>query len=226
MAAETWVVTGANRGIGLALAGALAADGHTVIATARRPEAADDLAALDVRVEPLDVADGASVARFAQTLEGVGVDALVNNAGIGHDHRELGALDYDELERFFRVNTLGALRVTEALLPGLRARDRRLVVNVTSKMGSMADNTSGSHYGYRPSKAALNMVTVSLALDLAGERFTCVALHPGWVRTDMGGTSAPLDVAESAHGMLEVVRRMGPAESGTFIDFRGDRIGW
>ena len=223
---HTFLVTGANRGIGLELARQLAARGERVIATARDPEKARELRQLDTRVEALDVADEASVRAFAGRLEGQPVDVLVNNAGVGVGRGELGALDMDELRRCFEVNTLGALRVTQALLENVRAGERKVVANVTSKMGSIADNTSGGSYAYRASKCALNMVTKSLSVDLARDGVTCVVLHPGWVKTDMGGSSAPLSVEESARGLLEVIDGLTPEKTGEFFDYSGETIPW
>lgn len=223
---HTYVVTGANRGLGLELARQLAERGETVIATARDLERAQELRALDVRAEALDVSDAASVARFAQRLERSRVDVLINNAGVGVGGETLGELDYDRLTRFFEVNALGALRVSEALLPNLRAGERKLVANMTSKMGSIADNTSGGAYAYRASKSALNMLTKSLALDLAPEGFCCVVLHPGWVRTEMGGGSAPLSVSESVAGLLTVLDGLDSSSAGRFFDHAGAELPW
>ncbi len=224
--AKTYLVTGANRGLGLEFARSLAARGDTVLATARRPQQAEALARICPQVLPLDVADPESVRELARRLEGRPIDVLVNNAGVGVGRTALGALDYDECRAAFEINALGALRVTEALLANLRAGQRRLVCNVTSKMGSVADNSSGGSYAYRASKCALNMITVSLALDLAAQGFTCIALHPGWVRTDMGGAQAPLSVEESVQGMLRVLERATPAQSGAFLDYSGATLPW
>ena len=223
---KTYVVTGANRGIGLQLCRALAARGEAVVGTAREPAAATELAGLGVRVEALDVADAGSVARFAAALEGQAVDVLINNSGTGLRAGGLGALDHGQLERTFQVNCFGPLRVTEALLPNLRAGGSKVVAQMTSRMGSIEDNTSGGSYGYRGSKAALNMFNKSLALDLGSEGFRCVVLHPGWVRTDMGGPSAPLSVEDSVAGLVRVLDGLGPADNGAFIDFAGERIPW
>lgn len=222
----TLVVTGANRGIGLELARQARSRGARVIATARRPMDAPELTALGVRVEALDVADPASVKRFARALGGLPVDTLINNAGIGGGSAPLAELDPETLLDTFRVNTLGPLRVTQALLPNLRAgRDRR-IVQITSLMGSIADNSSGGSYGYRASKAALNMVTKSLSIDLAGEGFVCAALHPGWVRTAMGGSNAPLSVEESVAGLLLVIDGLTLEQTGAFLDFDGETLPW
>jgi len=222
----TTVLTGANRGIGLELARQLAAAGERVIATTRDPRAAPELCALDVRVEALDVADARSVARFRETLAGALVDLLINNAGIGVGERDLEGLDVESLARYFQVNSMGALRVTQALLPNLRAGTRKHVAQITSRMGSIADNTSGGAYAYRASKAALNMLTKSLALDLAGEGFVCVVLHPGWVRTRMGGDGAPTTVEESARDLLATLQSLAPEDNGRFLGPGREEIPW
>ncbi len=221
-----WIVTGANRGIGLELARRLAARGNPVIGTAREPGRADELRALDVRVEQLDVADPDSIAAFGARIGDDAVDVLINNAGIGGHGESLAALDFDAAERMFRVNALGPLRVTRALLGPLRRGGSRLVAHVTSRMGSIADNTSGGAYGYRASKAALNMLNRSLAHELGPEGFRCVVLHPGWVRTDMGGSQAPLAVGESAGGLLAVLDGLPAGANGEFLDHRGEPVPW
>lgn len=224
--AHTYLVSGANRGLGLEFARQLAARGDTVMATVRRPGAADDLARLGVRIEPLDVASEDSVQALVDRLGDQAIDVLVNNAGIGVGRSALGSLDFDELQQAFETNCLGPLRLTQALLPHLRRGRRRLVANVSSKMGSVADNSSGGSYGYRASKCALNMVSRSLALDLAPEGFTCLVLHPGWVRTDMGGAQAPLSVQESVRGMLALLDAASPEHSGEFRDYTGAAVPW
>jgi NAD(P)-dependent dehydrogenase (short-subunit alcohol dehydrogenase family) len=222
----TYLVTGANRGLGLQFARQLSARGEEVLATARRPAEAAALGDLGVEVFPLDVAEATSVAALARGLGGRPIDVLINNAGVGVGHAPLGGLDYDELRRAFEVNALGPLRVTEGLLDNLRRGGRRLVANVTSKMGSISDNGSGGSYAYRASKSALNMLTRSLSIDLRAEAFTCVLLHPGWVRTDMGGASAPLEASQSVAGMLAVLDSLTPARSGEFLDYSGERVPW
>lgn len=221
-----WLVTGAGRGIGLGMVRALLARGEEVIATARRPQGARELAASGARVLQLDVTDPASVAALAGELRGEPLDVLVGNAGVGVGRSAPGLIDFDELRRQFEVNAIGTLRVTDALLDNLRRGARRLVAHMSSKMGSIADNTSGNAYAYRASKAALNALTKSLAIDLAPEGFTCVVLHPGWVRTDMGGSAAPLSVEESVAGLLAVLESLGPERSGAFLDFSGAEVPW
>lgn len=221
---HTWVVTGANRGLGLELARQLQARGEEVVATTRSESG--DLTKLGVRVELLDTSDEASIRTFAERLEGIPIDILINNAGTGGDHEGLDNLATDTLRRCFLINSMGPLLVTKALLPNLRAGNRRVVVQMTSKMGSVTDNTSGGSYPYRMSKAALNMANRSLSIDLAPEGITCTLMHPGWVRTDMGGSHAPLSVEESVRSMLNVIDKLSAEDSGRFFDYSGEQIPW
>lgn len=221
----TCLVTGAGRGIGLELARALLARGDRVIGTVRQA-GADEVRSLGARVETLDVSDASSIAALAATLRDTPIDILIHNAGAGGGGAPLGRLDYDEITRFLQVNAIGPLRLTEALLPSLEGGRRKLVVGITSRMGSIEDNGSGGYYGYRASKAALNMFLRTVAIDLRPRGFQCVVLHPGWVRTAMGGASAPLSAAESVAGVLTVLDRLGPDDSGRFFDFAGNVIPW
>lgn len=220
------LLTGANRGIGLEFARQLAARGDRVVATCRNPAAASELAALDVQVETLDVVEAASIERIAALYEDRNLDLLINNAGVGVGHRPLGKLDYEEMGIFYATNAVGPLRLIEALLPALRRGEYPTVVSLTSRVGSIQDNTSGGSYAYRASKAALNAITKSLAIDLAEEGFTCVVLHPGWVQTDMGGTSAPLPTDQSVAGMLRVLEGLSQEDSGGFFDYTGESLPW
>jgi NAD(P)-dependent dehydrogenase (short-subunit alcohol dehydrogenase family) len=223
---QTYLVTGAGRGIGLEFARQLKARGDKVIATVRNPEAATDLAALGVRVESLDVADEASVRALAERLQGVALDVLINNAGTGGDSAPVADLDFGRLARFFEVNSIGPLRLAQALLPNLRAGNRRLIASLSSQMGSIGGNDQGGYYGYRASKAALNMLVKTLALELAGKGFTCVVVNPGWVKTDMGGPNAPLPVETSVRGLLKVLDRLTPKDTGSFYSWNGERVAW
>ena len=223
------LVTGAGRGIGLELARRYAADGWTVLATVRDAGKATALRALPGAVEvlPLEVTDAASVSALAAALAGRPIDLLINNAGVyGPENPRLGGFDYEAWAQVVAVNTFGPVRVTEALLPNLRAGSGRTVATVTSLMGSIGDNTGGGAPYYRSSKAALNAAMKTVAIALAPEGFTVVVLHPGWVRTDMGGPAAPLDVATSAAGLIGVIGRVGPADSGRFLNYDGRELPW
>ncbi|MFO0723565.1 MAG: SDR family oxidoreductase [Myxococcota bacterium] len=221
------LITGANRGIGLSLTKQALAAGHHVIATAREPKAATELAALKgVEVLPLSVEDGASVEALAKKLRGRSIDVLINNAGTYGEHQSVGDLDFQEAGLVYAVNALGPLRVTLALLDNLRAGQGKRVANISSMMGSIADNSSGGEYGYRMSKAALNMASKTLANDLARDGIRVVALNPGWVQTDMGGPNAPTPVDEAARGILQRVLGLSAQDNGQFVDYRGGYRPW
>lgn len=229
---KTWLVTGANRGIGLGFVRHLLAAGHRVIATARDLEGADALRQLadnhpaHLRLLTLDIDDAASRAGFAEALQDTAVDVLINNAGVMLRAEDLGALDGDVLLANLRINAVDVLLTTEAALPALRRGAARTVVHVSSMMGSIADNTSGGHYAYRASKTALNSYTRSLALDLAGDGFRVVAVHPGWVQTDMGGAGASITVDQSVTGLLAVINGLEAADNGTFRNWDGRTLAW
>lgn len=224
--AQTVLVTGANRGIGLELARQYAADGWQVIGTARRPDAADDLRDLDVTVMQLDVTDQASVERLAADLDGQSIDVLINNAGILPMLRSISDIDFEQFNQAMAVNTVGPIRVTQALLPNLRAGEMKKIINTTSILGSISRKTSGGFYGYSESKAALNMFTRSLAGELRSAGFICIVIHPGWVQTDMGGASAPVTVEKSAAGMRNVIANLTAEGSGEFWTFDGQQLPW
>mgnify|MGYP001825777424 CR=1 FL=1 len=225
-AQKTVLITGANRGLGLEFARQYAADGWRVIGTARRPDSAVDLKALDVEVLQLDVADTASVAGLAKAVEGRPIDLLINNAGVFPRVSTLAEVDFDDVERTYAVNTIGPMRVTRALLPNLRLGSGKQIVSITSGLGSIANNTSGRYYGYRESKAALNMFNRTLSVELSGEGFTCVVMSPGWVQTDMGGPNANLTPEESITGMKKVIDGLTPKDNGTYRNWDGVAIPW
>ncbi len=225
-AGPTVLITGANRGIGLEYAKQLSAAGYTVIGTARNPAGADELDVVADRVEQLDVTDPDSVAALARKLEGVPIDILINNAGIfERGDVTIDAVDYDMLERTLQVNTLGPLRVTQALLPNLRQGKLKTIVSMSSQLGSI-ENSNGRWYAYRASKSALNQFNKIWSVELGPEGFICVVLHPGWVRTDMGGPNATYTLEESVAGLVEVIEGLGPRNNGRFYDFKGEPIPW
>lgn len=222
----TTLITGANRGIGLELARALAKRGDDVIAVVRR--SSPELDAIGARViAEVDVADDASVARMVEGLGDTTIDLLVNNAGV-LEPDGLGHLDLDAVRRQIEINALGPLRVTKAVLPRMVAGGK--IALVTSRMGSIADNGSGGSYGYRMSKAALNMAGVSLARDLAGRGIAVVLLHPGMVATDMTarfGSPAGMQRAdETATRLIARIDALSPATSGQFVHANGELLPW
>lgn len=215
------VVTGANRGIGLELVRAFQARGDTVVAACRTPS--PELEGLGVQVEAgVDVGDADSVERFAGKLEG-NVDVLVNNAGV-LSRETLDDLDEDRIRRQFEINALGPLRMTRALREKLV--DGSKVAIITSRMGSIADNTSGGMYGYRMSKAAVNQAGMSLARDLAPKGVAVGLLHPGFVRTGMTGGNGLVDAHESAAGLVARIDELSTGSSGTFRHMNGDALPW
>lgn len=225
----TVLVTGANRGLGLEFVRQYAGDGWRVLAACRDPASAAALKRIkgDVAIHRLDVTKEKQVAALARKLEGEPIDVLINNAGINPTYGDgPGNMDYDAWEETLRVNTIAPFRVTEALLPNVRASKRKLVVSITSGLGSIAGNTDGGIYAYRSSKAALNMVMRSLAADLRAEGVTVVVFSPGWVRTDMGGRSAPVGVKESIAEMRTVIARIKRSDSGRFFNYEGNQFPW
>ena len=223
---KTCLVTGANRGIGLEFARQLSARGDEVIGTARDPAKAGELRSLRVSVEALDIASASSVTTFARRLDGRSVDLLVNNAAIGEASVEAARVSVEELERYFRTNAIGPFHVTQSLLPNLRAGKRKLVVSLSSGLGSIEGNREGGWVAYRASKAALHQLHRTLAAELSGEGMIFVLLSPGWVRTRMGGPQAPLTPEESVRAMLKVIDRLSPRDNGKFYDQRGKEVPW
>jgi NAD(P)-dependent dehydrogenase (short-subunit alcohol dehydrogenase family) len=224
------VITGANRGIGLELVRQCLGRGDSVIATARNPDDAAELQALargsgELTVLACDVGDDASVRAFAAKVTGA-VDALINNAGVMGAMTSLADLDTADALNTYSINALGPLRVTGALLPQLRQSKVKKVLHVTSGMGSIGDNDAGGAYGYRMSKAALNMGSRSMARDLKPEGISVAVINPGWVKTDMGGAEAPLDVTTSAAGILAQLDGLSSANSGEFLDYAGKSWSW
>ncbi len=222
----TYLVTGATRGLGLEFARQLTGRGDAVIGTTRALDAADALRATGARVEALVVDDAASVAALGTRLAASPIDVLINCAGIGGLGGGLPELRADELHRYFAVNAVGPVLVTQALLPSLRAGGLRRIAHLTSKMGSIADNGSGGAYAYRGSKAALNMFNKSMALELGRDGFVCVVLNPGWVQTDMGGPHAPTPVGDSVRGLLAIIDGLTPAANGRFFHVDGAEVPW
>lgn len=220
------LVTGANRGLGLEFVTQLQGMGYEVIGTARSPEKATELKATGARVEQLDVADQASVAALANRLSDVSIDILINNAGmLNRTDSTLDTLDFEVMERSFQVNSLGPLRVTQALLPNLKTGEKKTIVSITSRLGSIELSTGGL-YSYRTSKTALNQINKIISAELAPKGFTCVVMHPGWVRTDMGGSSATLSKAESISGMLGVIEGLTIESNGKFFNYDGEELPW
>lgn len=225
-------ITGANRGIGLEFVRQLLQRGDTVEAGVREPSKAEQLQELAreagerLRIHALDVQDSASLLAFAVSVGEQPLDILVNNAGIHGKWQGLTELDPEDVLRTYTVNTLGPLRLTALLLPALLKSATRKAVHVSSLMGSIQLNAEGGVYGYRMSKAALNMGVRSMARDFREQGLVTAAISPGWVKTDMGGPDAPLSPEESVRGMLRVIDSLGPEHSGRFFEFNGEELPW
>ncbi len=220
----TVLITGASRGLGRAMAQQYAAAGWRVIACGRGPSAGDGIVQ-----ETLDVADPVSILDLARRLDGMPIDMLINNAGIRGDTGGLQTLATDDFLEVMRINTLGPLLVTRALLPNLLSSQRKIVANISSRAGSIAEGTlddDDGDYAYRCSKAALNMATVKLAQDLRADGVTVLSLHPGWVKTDMGGDEAVVPVADSASGLRRIIDSATLADTGSFRAFDGRTVSW
>jgi NAD(P)-dependent dehydrogenase (short-subunit alcohol dehydrogenase family) len=229
----TILVTGASRGLGLEFTRQYLAEGYAIIAAARNPSAAHRLRQLErdskgrLTLVEADVADTASVRRAAARASTSAIDVLINCAGvIGGDGQTIGSIDYPEWMRVLDVNVLGPLRMCEAFLDRVAQSDRRLIVTITSGMGSLADNTSGGYVAYRTSKAAVNMAMRTAAIDLKSRGISCVVLNPGWVRTDMGGPNATLTPEQSVTAMRRVISDLGPRDSGRFYNYDGREYPW
>jgi NAD(P)-dependent dehydrogenase (short-subunit alcohol dehydrogenase family) len=227
------LITGANRGLGLEFARQYLADGWQVYAACRDPSSASELRRLadtsdhKLRILALDVTDPASVKAKAAELDGQAIDLLLNNAGVtGAQGQIIGYIDYEAWAKVLDANTMGPMRVSEALVDHVARSERKLIVTLTSGMGSLADNTSGGSIAYRSSKAAVNMVIRSLAIDLAPRGITCVVVNPSWVQTDMGGPHATLTPAESVARLRSLIETLGPAQSGKFFNHDGREYAW
>ena len=230
---KTVLVSGANRGLGLEFAKQFHERGYIVIATARKPEQAEDLKAIGVKVEQLDVSDPLSVSALAKRMEKQPIDILLNNAGIRGDVSwQLKDAKIDEWIRTFEVNSIGPVRVAQALIDNLRLAKTRKVLSISSGMGSIKQSERGGlyerggSYDYRASKSALNMFNQTMATEFGKDGFTFVVLHPGWVKTDMGGSSAQMAVEESVSKLIKVIEGLSKRDNGKFLDYEGNKLPW
>jgi NAD(P)-dependent dehydrogenase (short-subunit alcohol dehydrogenase family) len=238
----TVLVTGAARGLGLELVRQYAADGWTVLACVRTPPRAVELAALAegargrVELHMLDLDDHGSVDALAARLAGRPIDVLLNSAGTmgegsfaaeGIAFGRFGSSDFDDWGHVFRVNVMGPMKMAEAFVGHVAASEQKKIVALTSVIGSIARNTIGSLYAYRASKAALNAVMRSLSIDLRKSHGILAApIHPGWVRTDMGGARADIDAATSVAGIRDVIAALDAGRAGRFWMYDGSELPW
>jgi len=230
--AKHLLITGANRGIGLTMVQHYLADGWLVTACCREPENAKELQSLleeneGLSVFQLDVTDYEAVDELAENLAGEPIDLLINNAGYyGPKGCAFGDTDVEEWRQVMEVNTIAPLKIGEAFCTNLALSEHGIYAAVSSKMGSMGDNTSGGSYIYRSSKAALNSIVKSLSIDLQPQGTSVVAIHPGWVQTEMGGPNALITTDESVTGIKRLLDGLSTKHNGGFYDFNGNEIAW
>lgn len=226
------VVTGANRGIGFEIVKQLVTRGDEVDAVIRKggevvyedPGLVKRGDAPTLRILHCDVTDDAAVHGLAAELGDAAIDMVINNAGVsGGSHQSLRDMSFEEALATYNVDALGPLRVSLALLPHVRRGNIKKLVHVTSGLGSIEDNRSGGFYGYRMAKAALNMMSKNLAVELKAEGIASYVINPGWVQTDMGGPHAAITPAESVRGMLRTIDAATLADTGEFLDWKGGR---
>jgi len=227
------LITGASRGIGLEMVKYGIEQNWRIFACCRHPQQADSLLSVAkltngrVSVHVADMNELATLQALAYELRNEAIDILINNAGIyGSDNSTFGNVDVPGWISTFQVNSIAPLKVSEALVEQLRMGDKKIIACLSSKMGSMADNGSGNSYIYRSSKAALNAVVKSMSIDLREDGIKCVALHPGWVKTDMGGPNAEITSRESVTSLFNIIRALKAEDSGRFIDIDGSDIPW
>ncbi len=227
---QTVLITGANRGIGLEYVRQYAQEGNMVYATVRDIAQATELQGLaakhsQIQVLVLDIADINAIQALAHQLSDVSIDILISNAG-AYPPSRFGKTDPQTWLQAFQVNTLTTYYLAEAFMPHMQRSGQAKLIAMTSKMGSMTDNSSGGEYIYRSTKTALNMVVKSLSLDLQPFSIVVAALHPGWVRTDMGGPNGLIDTETSVTGLRKVIAKLDQAQSGEFIAYDGKLVPW
>jgi len=234
----TILITGANRGLGLEMTRQYAADGWSIHACCRVPGDAKELAELSneypgkVELHTLDVGAADQVEALATKLRTASIDILLNNAGVLGAEIDtptgagLGDIDYDEWAEVLRINTVAPMRMTEAFVEPLGRSERKLIVFLSSQMGSITDLADSGFYAYRTSKAALNMVVKLLSIDLKSHGIRTLAVHPGWVRTEMGGSTAPVGITESISGLRNVIENYGGEQTGCFYRYDGVELPW
>jgi NAD(P)-dependent dehydrogenase (short-subunit alcohol dehydrogenase family) len=219
------LVTGCDTGLGPEFARQYAAEGYRVYATCLDPDTASATRAIrgDVHVLKLDVSDRAAIDAFAGELKGEPIDILLSNAGLGKHHPGFGQTDYAEWQRILSVNLIGPMRLAEAFVEHVAASSMKVMAFVSSRMGSIALNMTGGSYAYRSSKAGLNAIVKSLAVDLQHRGILVLALHPGWAKTEPG---ARVDVDRSVAGMRAVIHRCSRHETGSFFAFNDTLLPW
>ena len=227
-------ITGASRGIGLELTRQCLQRGDQVFASCRQPDSASDLQKLKseypnrLAILQLDVTDQAEVEAVAEQVaaDADGLEILINNAGILQSGEQVGNLKVDTLLNVLHTNSVGPVMVAQSLLDLLKAGKNAKIINVTSQLGSISRKRSGGRYSYDGSKAALNMFSRTLAFDVIDDGIITIVIHPGWVRTDMGGSGGSIGVEESANGILNVTANLTKKDMGRFLQWDGAELPW
>jgi len=229
----TVLITGANRGLGLEFCKQYAVDGWQVLACCRLPQAASELLRFaeqypQISVLALDVEDFTQIEQLAVQLHDTPIDVLINNAGVYGDSagHGFGQLDYSTWTKTLAINVQAPVKMAEAFLPHLKRGDKKLLVSISSLMGSIADNSSGGSIIYRSSKAALNAAMKSIAIELKEQAVGVLIFHPGWVKTDMGGDNAPLEAVQSVAGMRQAISAFSLEQAGSFVKYDGTPLPW
>jgi NAD(P)-dependent dehydrogenase (short-subunit alcohol dehydrogenase family) len=219
------LITGCDTGLGVEFARQYAQAGFRVLATCLSPETAAETRAIkgDISVERLDVSNHAAIEALAERLRGEAIDILVSNAGIGRPHPPFGETDYAQWRRILDVNLVGPMKLAESFVEHVARSERKVMAFVSSRMGSIALNLSGGSYAYRSSKAGLNAIIRSLAVDLARREICVLALHPGWAKTEPGGR---VEVKDSVAGMRGVIDRAGRHHTGSFVTYHDQPLPW
>ena len=221
------LITGANRGIGLKFAEILSAN-NNIYATARDITNADDLKKFDnIDLLELDLLDKDSIKSFCSELKDIPLDMIINNAGIFQDEQmEETILDPELWLDEIMINAIGPVVLSQKLKENIMSGNDKKIIFISSQMGSIDDNYSGGYYFYRTSKSALNSAAKSLSIDWKADGISVLMLHPGWVRTDMGGSNAKLDIDTSVSKMLDVINSLDLGKTGTCLNYAGKKLEW
>ena len=236
----TMLISGANRGLGFNLLKLYNDEGWQIHACCRSPDAASELQSLAdqadgrITIHRLDVEDPSTIADLKASLGSTPIDLLINMAGyLGKlalaepgGLRAFGETDYDEWETAHRINCIGPMRMCEALVDNVEASDKKTIINISSIIGSIASDDFGNLYGYRASKSALNAVTHAMSLNLKDRGITVIPFHPGFVKTDMGGPGADIEIDESVTGIKSVVDKVTIADTGRYLTWEGGELPW
>jgi NAD(P)-dependent dehydrogenase (short-subunit alcohol dehydrogenase family) len=229
---KTVFITGANRGLGLELATQYAQNEWSVIACCRDLSSASELAQLantyrNITLHTLDVTDENQILALGQSFKGHPIDVLIHNAGVaGNQCETIGNMDQKGWLDVLSINTIAPALVTQTLLDNILASERKTIIGMTSILASIDDNRSGGRYSYRASKAALNQIIKSLACELSSQGIKTMAIHPGWVQTDMGGPDGKITTAQSVEGIINVIANIEVKHSGSFFTYDGTQLPW